>query len=82
VAGFYSATRDRVMPPLRGLLSLRRVQSVANDKPSMTVIARKVALAFYLASREEKVGLIEDAGDGLRADLLKRLAARPPRGVE
>jgi hypothetical protein len=26
VAGFYSATRDRVMPPLRGLLSLRRVQ--------------------------------------------------------
>ena len=25
VAGFYSATRDRVMPPLRGLLLLRRV---------------------------------------------------------
>jgi hypothetical protein len=28
VAGFYSATRDRVMPPLHGLLLLRRVQSV------------------------------------------------------
>jgi hypothetical protein len=27
IAGFYSATRDRVMPPLRGLLLLRRVQS-------------------------------------------------------
>src|ERR1700732_5237391 len=26
VAGFYSATRDRVMPPLRGLLLHRRVQ--------------------------------------------------------
>jgi hypothetical protein len=25
VAGFYSATRDRVMPPLLGLLLLRRV---------------------------------------------------------
>jgi DNA replication protein DnaC len=25
VAGFYSATRDRVMPPLRGLLLHRRV---------------------------------------------------------
>jgi hypothetical protein len=27
VAGFYSATRDRVMPPLHGLLLLRRVHS-------------------------------------------------------
>src|ERR1700732_4352721 len=27
VAGFYSATRERVMPPLRGLLLHRRVQS-------------------------------------------------------
>ena len=26
MAGFYSATRDRVMPPLHGLLLLRRVQ--------------------------------------------------------
>jgi terminase small subunit-like protein len=40
--------------------------SVANDKPSMTVIARKIALAFYLAEREEKAGLIEDTGDGAR----------------
>jgi hypothetical protein len=28
VAGFYSATRDRVMPPLHGLLLLRRVQII------------------------------------------------------
>jgi hypothetical protein len=27
VAGFYSAARDRVMPPLRGLLLHRRVHS-------------------------------------------------------
>ena len=31
---------------------------------SLAAIARKIALAFYLASREEKAGLIEDAGDG------------------
>ena len=29
VAGFYYATRDRVLPPLRGLLLLRRVQRCA-----------------------------------------------------
>jgi hypothetical protein len=34
------------------------------DEQSLATIARKVALAFYLASREEKAGLIEDAGDG------------------
>ena len=38
--------------------------AVADDTPSMIVIARKIALAFYLAAREEKAGLIEDAGDG------------------
>lgn len=34
------------------------------DEQSLAVIARKVALAFYLTAREEKAGLIEDAGDG------------------
>ena len=38
--------------------------SVADETPSMTVLARKIALAFYLAAREEKAGLLEDAGDG------------------
>jgi hypothetical protein len=38
--------------------------AVADDTPSMIVIARKIALAFYLAAREEMAGLIEDAGDG------------------
>jgi hypothetical protein len=33
---------------------------------SLATIALKVALAFYLAAREEKAGLIEDAGDGAR----------------
>jgi len=32
VAGFYSATRDRVMPPLRGLLLLRRVHTLIADQ--------------------------------------------------
>ena len=38
--------------------------SVADDKPSMIVLARKIALLFHLAAREEKAGLIEEAGDG------------------
>jgi hypothetical protein len=36
--------------------------SVANDKQSMTVIARKVALAFRLAAME--AGQIEGSEDG------------------
>jgi hypothetical protein len=32
VAGFYSATRDRVMPPLRGLLLLRRLHHSLDDQ--------------------------------------------------
>ena len=38
--------------------------SVADDKPSMIVLARKIALAFRLAETEEKTGLSEDVGDG------------------
>jgi hypothetical protein len=49
---------------------------------SLATIARKVALAFRIASMEAEAGLLKDAGDGLRSDLLKRLAAKPPRGVE
>jgi hypothetical protein len=52
------------------------------DEQSLATIARKVALAFRIASQGKEAGLIEDAGDGLRSDLLKRLAAKPPRGVE
>jgi hypothetical protein len=37
--------------------------SVADDKPSMIVIARKIALAFRLAEMEEKAGLMKDAAD-------------------
>ena len=44
------------------LMQLIRIEG--NDTPSMTVIARKVALAFRLAALGEKAGLIEDAGDG------------------
>ena len=38
--------------------------SVAEDKPSMIVLARKVALAFRLAEMEEKAGLIENSDGG------------------
>ena len=54
VAGFYSATRDRVMPPLRGLLLLRRVQAlhVAADDGAVEHIEggkqRRCAMAFVV----------------------------------
>ena len=38
--------------------------SVAEDKPSMIVLARKIALAFRLAEMEEKAGLIENSDGG------------------
>ena len=38
--------------------------SVADDKPSMIVLARKIALAFRLAEMEEKAGLIENSDGG------------------
>ena len=37
VAGFYSATRDRVMPPLRGLLLLRRVHPYREKWPKARI---------------------------------------------
>jgi hypothetical protein len=42
--------------------------SPADGGQSLAAIARKVALAFYLTAREDKAGLIEDAGDGARPD--------------
>jgi hypothetical protein len=39
VAGFYSATRDRVMPPLLGLLLLRRAQLEAELAHTRSTLA-------------------------------------------
>jgi hypothetical protein len=50
---------------------------------SLATIALKVALAFYLAAREEKAGLIEDAGDGAEArDTLRQLSEGTSRALQ
>ena len=54
VAGFYSATRDRVMPPLRGLLLLRRVQTDENEA-MRAILAHNEAVLAMLASIEERI---------------------------
>jgi AcrB/AcrD/AcrF family len=53
VAGFYSATCDRVMPPLHGLLLLRRVQSEQPDhKTILSVSPMGASIARLTAIRQ------------------------------
>ena len=51
VAGFYSATRDRVMPPLHGLLLLRRVQMCMDEADRSTGLKIVDALVRSLKGR-------------------------------
>jgi hypothetical protein len=55
-------------PRLHAVAGAGGVSILPDDQgQSLATIALKVALAFYLAAREEKAGLIEDAGDGAEA---------------